>query len=270
MSGIADRLKVLDDVKQQRLESLDKMQRGIKRLVDWLAIPENKSMFSGKIYGPILMEVTVEDEMHCRFLEQVCASKTFILWPATISQYYIYISFHVFIYKFWFRDSMWWPMAYKIRVCSTKASMKALHTIILLLSSWFPTLQFNLVCMQDESKNHMCGSRLVSQSSEIAEGICSRYCVCHLLLNVYMSVGNLWARFVVEKPEDQDTLIKESKFHCKFEPSITCFNGNTEAPILHPHGEASQYLSWASCSPDFLHNSWSSFLWICFVVNILL
>lgn len=58
---------------------------------------------------------------------------------------------------------------------------------------------------------------------------------------------DLWARFVTEFPEDQDQLYSAAanattNFRGQsFKPIVSCYSGNPNVPINHPHGDASQF-----------------------------
>lgn len=63
----------LDNVKIQRLAALEKTQPGITEFYRWL--DSNRDRFQGQVYGPILLEVEVEDASHATYLENTCGRK---------------------------------------------------------------------------------------------------------------------------------------------------------------------------------------------------
>ncbi|KAK9808667.1 hypothetical protein WJX72_001584 [[Myrmecia] bisecta] len=115
----------LNDVKNQRLQALDwGYNQGIRQLYDWL--DKNRTRFRGRVYGPILAEITISNHEHAMFLEQHC------------------------------------PV-------------------------------------------------------------------------------NMWARFVTEFNEDQELLSAEAKKLARFQPTVSNYRGNPDAPIQHKKGEAASF-----------------------------
>lgn len=66
------RLASLNDKKKQRLRQLDMKVPGTEQAWNWLQ--SNKSKFRGKVYGPLVVEVDVQDPLHARMLEQHVAN----------------------------------------------------------------------------------------------------------------------------------------------------------------------------------------------------
>ncbi|KAK9915722.1 hypothetical protein WJX75_003203 [Coccomyxa subellipsoidea] len=67
MKSLTDQLARLDSVREVKLQHLEQQNRGITAFTHWVA--ENKARFKGKIYGPVLLEVTVKDAQHAKYLE---------------------------------------------------------------------------------------------------------------------------------------------------------------------------------------------------------
>lgn len=71
MTGIgtaADQMARLDSARHSKLRHLEQYNRGITSFANWVA--DNKARFKGDVYGPILLEVTVADTQHAKYLEQ--------------------------------------------------------------------------------------------------------------------------------------------------------------------------------------------------------
>lgn len=74
----ADQLSQIDNVKAQRLINLGRKMgnpQGLKEAVDWINAAKQRGAFRGPVYGPILLEVQVQDKQHAAFLEGNCPSK---------------------------------------------------------------------------------------------------------------------------------------------------------------------------------------------------
>ena len=67
---VAGRVKQLQSVKGQRLQSLERApwMRGISDVARW--IEENRAQFKGQVYGPLIAEITVANDLHASMLEQ--------------------------------------------------------------------------------------------------------------------------------------------------------------------------------------------------------
>jgi len=85
----AEQQRRLSDVKLQKLKQLEVHSRGITDFSGWLDDPNSRKKFKGKVYGPILCEIAVDNGMNAAYLEQHCpsaplssASSTLIL-PST-------------------------------------------------------------------------------------------------------------------------------------------------------------------------------------------
>ena len=63
-----DQLARLDSVRDNKLRQLEQYHRGITAFTHWVA--DNKARFRGEVYGPILLEVTVKDPQHAKYMEQ--------------------------------------------------------------------------------------------------------------------------------------------------------------------------------------------------------
>lgn len=50
-----------------KLQQLEQQNRGITAFTHWVA--ESKARFKGEVYGPVLLEVTVKDAQHAKYLE---------------------------------------------------------------------------------------------------------------------------------------------------------------------------------------------------------
>jgi hypothetical protein len=70
----ADQLARLDSVREVKLQHLEQQNRGITAFTHWVA--ENKARFKGEIYGPVLLEVTVKDAQHAKYLEMQLPRET--------------------------------------------------------------------------------------------------------------------------------------------------------------------------------------------------
>ncbi len=55
-------------MRDNKLRFLEQRNRGITAFAHW--VTENKARFKGDVYGPILLEVTVADQQHAKYLEQ--------------------------------------------------------------------------------------------------------------------------------------------------------------------------------------------------------
>jgi len=49
--------------------------RGITQVASWLDQTESRDRFKGRVYGPILCEVTVDNALNAQYLEQDCPSE---------------------------------------------------------------------------------------------------------------------------------------------------------------------------------------------------
>ena len=68
--GLAGKMHRLDNVRWQKLQLLEKRNHGITKLADW--VHDNRSSFRGEVIGPLLLDVSIRDEMHAAYLEQQC------------------------------------------------------------------------------------------------------------------------------------------------------------------------------------------------------
>jgi hypothetical protein len=69
-------------------------------------------------------------------------------------------------------------------------------------------------------------------------------CVTDLADKSFADAVTLWQRFVTTFREDQDLLVKEFADRSKgynFRPIVSNYQGNPQAVITHPKGEAQQY-----------------------------
>ncbi|KAK9858828.1 hypothetical protein WJX84_008822 [Apatococcus fuscideae] len=72
--GIRRKIADLDNVKIQRLSALERTQPGITEFYRWLE--GNRERFQGPVYGPILLEIEVEDPACAAYLESTCGRTT--------------------------------------------------------------------------------------------------------------------------------------------------------------------------------------------------
>eukprot|EP00238_Polyblepharides_amylifera_P012271 CAMPEP_0196576178 /NCGR_PEP_ID=MMETSP1081-20130531/5501_1 /TAXON_ID=36882 /ORGANISM="Pyramimonas amylifera, Strain CCMP720" /LENGTH=1016 /DNA_ID=CAMNT_0041894717 /DNA_START=240 /DNA_END=3290 /DNA_ORIENTATION=- len=77
---VANRLRQLDDVKNQRLRTLASMDARIMRAHEW--VQANRQRFESDVFGPILAEVHIESQQNAKYLEQHCP---FFLWSAFVT-----------------------------------------------------------------------------------------------------------------------------------------------------------------------------------------
>jgi hypothetical protein len=77
----AEQQRRLSNVKLQKLKQLEVYNKGILALTTWLDDPDSRNMFKGKVYGPILCEVTVDKAMNASYLEQHCPSELLSFTP---------------------------------------------------------------------------------------------------------------------------------------------------------------------------------------------
>lgn len=68
----AEQQRRLSSIKVQRLKELEKSYPGISNLSTWLENAETRAMFKGKVFGPLLCEVTVDRPQNAAYLEQHC------------------------------------------------------------------------------------------------------------------------------------------------------------------------------------------------------
>lgn len=80
--AIAEYQRRLSSIKVQRLRTLEGNYPGITNLASWLETPEARNMFKGKVYGPLLCEVTVDRPQNAAYLEQHCPREL----PASVSR----------------------------------------------------------------------------------------------------------------------------------------------------------------------------------------
>ena len=65
---VADELARLNSVKENKLRLLENDFRGITSFTQW--VQANSARFQGRVYGPVLLEVSVQDPQHAKYLEQ--------------------------------------------------------------------------------------------------------------------------------------------------------------------------------------------------------
>ena len=71
-------LNQLENVKTQRLKTLGyriQNPQGLKAAYDWITQARQEGRFRGPVYGPILLEVQVQDKQHAAYLEGSCPRK---------------------------------------------------------------------------------------------------------------------------------------------------------------------------------------------------
>ena len=68
----AEQQRRLSSIKVQRLKELEKSYPGISSMSSWLESAETRAMFKGKVFGPLLCEVTVDRPQNAAYLEQHC------------------------------------------------------------------------------------------------------------------------------------------------------------------------------------------------------
>ena len=68
----------MDNIKAQRLQTLCRILKsdGIKKAYDWVVNGNRTGHFRGTVYGPILLEVQVQNKQHGIYLEENCPRKT--------------------------------------------------------------------------------------------------------------------------------------------------------------------------------------------------
>ena len=71
-------LNRLHSVKANKLRLLEKDRRGITDFTEW--VEANQNRFKARVYGPILLEVSIKDQQHAKYLEhQVPCEQLFLL-----------------------------------------------------------------------------------------------------------------------------------------------------------------------------------------------
>ncbi|KAA6420293.1 MAG: structural maintenance of chromosomes 5 [Trebouxia sp. A1-2] len=74
LDRIKGQLNEMDNIKGQRLLTLMRILRsdGIKKAYEWVVNGNRSGLFRGVVYGPILLEVQVQDKQHGIYLEENC------------------------------------------------------------------------------------------------------------------------------------------------------------------------------------------------------
>ena len=77
VDAYAGQLSLIDNVKSQRLTALSRRLRhdGLREAVDWINQARQNKQFRGAVYGPILLDVQVQDKQHAAYLEGNCSCK---------------------------------------------------------------------------------------------------------------------------------------------------------------------------------------------------
>ena len=63
-------------------------------------------------------------------------------------------------------------------------------------------------------------------------------------MSLVVRAAEVWTFFVTETKEDQQLLIdtfRNNRQQWAYRPNVACFEGNANAPITHPKGEARQF-----------------------------
>ena len=71
----ADQAKRLDDAKNVKLRQLEQNNRGITDFARWVEKSRADGLFRGAVLGPILLEVSVPDAQHAKYVEQQLPSE---------------------------------------------------------------------------------------------------------------------------------------------------------------------------------------------------
>ncbi|KAL0040483.1 hypothetical protein WJX77_008439 [Trebouxia sp. C0004] len=86
LDRIKGQLNEMDNIKGQRLTMLCRILRGdgIKKAYDWVVNGNRTGLFRGMVYGPILLEVQVQNKQHGIYLEENCP---LTLWQRFVTTY---------------------------------------------------------------------------------------------------------------------------------------------------------------------------------------
>ena len=78
----------MDNIKAQRLQTLCKILKsdGIKKAYDWVSNGNRSRLFRGMVYGPILLEVQVQNKQHGIYLEENCPCKANFCRPRELAR----------------------------------------------------------------------------------------------------------------------------------------------------------------------------------------
>ena len=68
--AFAEAAKRLDDAKNIKLRQLEQASRGISDFTRWVEKSKAEGLFRGEVLGPVLLEVSVPDPQHAKYLEQ--------------------------------------------------------------------------------------------------------------------------------------------------------------------------------------------------------
>ena len=73
--AFADQAKRLDDAKNVKLRQLEQNNRGITDFTRWVEKSRADGLFRGAVLGPILLEVSVPNAQHAKYVEQQLPSE---------------------------------------------------------------------------------------------------------------------------------------------------------------------------------------------------
>lgn len=78
----------MDNIKGQRLLTLMRILRsdGIKKAYEWVVNGNRSGLFRGVVYGPILLEVQVQDKQHGIYLEENCPCEANLCCPRQLAR----------------------------------------------------------------------------------------------------------------------------------------------------------------------------------------
>ena len=65
----------MDDAKNIKLRQLEQTSRGITEFTRWVGKSRAEGLFRGDVMGPILLEVSVPDAQHAKYVEQQLPSE---------------------------------------------------------------------------------------------------------------------------------------------------------------------------------------------------
>mmetsp|Transcript_23777 Transcript_23777/g.45213 ORF Transcript_23777/g.45213 Transcript_23777/m.45213 type:complete len:1077 (-) Transcript_23777:248-3478(-) len=80
LEELQNKMRRLDDVRNQRLRALSQQNTGVLSAYEW--VQANRRRFQDQVYGPILAEVHVAEKQHAKYLEMHCPN---FLWSSFVT-----------------------------------------------------------------------------------------------------------------------------------------------------------------------------------------
>lgn len=201
-----------------------------------------QGQFKGRVYGPILLDVSVPEPQHAKYLEMHFAS-AFFSCPNT--------SFRSILLSC--RPALdccrrltrlgWWCEGRHIASPLFWAALGVcVHSGV--ASKW-DKVRFwplGIRAFQGSPKDDQRHGSITTSTCGARQRCRGRLLAEHASGTPVLrgAAGNFWTRFVTEYAEDQDTLRNAAR-QFRFSPIITNFTASANAPLARPDGDAARY-----------------------------